>query len=37
VEYEIDVSDGRWLRMELSISRPGVPWVDDVRIERVEV
>jgi hypothetical protein len=37
VEFEIDVPDGRWLRMELSIHRPGVLWVDDVRIERVEV
>ena len=35
LEYEIDVSKDRWLRMELSILQPGTFWIDDIRIERI--
>ena len=36
LEYEIEVTEKRHLRMELNILEPGTFWIDDVRIERVK-
>ena len=35
LEYEIDVPRGRWLRMQLNILRPGIFWIDGIRIEKM--
>ena len=35
LEFEIDVLNDRWLRMELNILQPGTFWIDDIRIERI--
>jgi len=34
LEYEINVPEDRWLRLQLDIVRPGTFWIDDVRVER---
>jgi len=34
-EYEIDVPENRWLRLELNILQPGTFWIDDIRIELI--
>ncbi len=34
-EYEINVSKDNWLRMQLSVFKPGVFWIDDVRVEKL--
>lgn len=34
-EYEIDVPDERWLKMELNILQPGTFWIDDIKIEKI--
>ena len=34
-ESEIDIPKERWLRMQLNILRPGIFWIDDIRIERI--
>lgn len=32
LEYEIDVPEGCWLRLELNILQSGTLWIDDIRI-----
>ena len=34
-EYEIDVPEERWLKMELNILQPGTFWIDDIKIEKI--
>ena len=34
-EFEIDVPEDRWLRIQLNILEPGTFWIDDIRIERI--
>ena len=34
-EFEVDVPEDKWLRMQLNILQPGTFWIDDVRIERI--
>ena len=34
-EFEIDVPNEMWLRLQLNILKPGTFWIDDVRIELV--
>lgn len=35
LEYEIEVPEERWLRMQLNIIQPGTFWIDDIRIEKL--
>jgi len=35
LEYEIDVPNDRWLRMELNILQPGIFWIDGIKIEKM--
>jgi len=35
LEYEIEVPEDRWLRLELNILQPGTFWIDDIRIEKI--
>lgn len=34
-EYEINVPNNRWLRMQLNILQPGTFWIDDIKIEKL--
>lgn len=34
LEYEIDIPEKNWLRMQLNILQPGTFWIDDVRVEK---
>ena len=35
LEYEINVSEDRHLRMELNILEPGTFWIDDIQIDKI--
>ena len=35
IEYEIEIPEERWLRMELNIIRPGTFWIDEIKIEKL--
>jgi len=35
LEFNIDVPEDRWLRMQVNILEPGIFWIDDVRIEQI--
>ena len=34
-EYEVEVPQERWLRIQLNIIKPGTFWIDDVQIEKI--
>lgn len=36
LEYEVEIPKDRWLRLQLNILEPGMFWIDDVRIERID-
>ena len=35
-EFEIDVPNDEWLRIELNILKPGVFWIDDIKIDKIK-
>ena len=36
LEFELEIPNNCWLRMELNILQPGTFWIDDIRIKRIE-
>jgi len=35
LEYNIDISNDNWLRLELRITAPGTFWIDGITVERI--
>lgn len=34
LEYQIDIQNDNWLRLELNVLQPGTFWIDDIQIEK---